>query len=248
MTQLDEATVREHEEALASYRAQLDEVRALREVPGSDSAELVELEGSLLEVFVLQEELLREARAAALTTAEAPVETAAAPAEEEVAIEKDLDPTYFTDGPIGPEKPDAGASGTEVYRGVPEPKRVRALNSEEAALAVEAELPKSMQIQPGDDEVTRERKRRQAKTFKGRQRLAMKDNQQNAKQSSWQAFRAGTGSKRKKGFFSANSAGVTKTSMFAVPDNLDGKVGVTGSGSGVSEVAERRRHEYSSAV
>ena len=50
------------------------------------------------------------------------------------------------------------------------------------------------------------------------------------KQHSWQAFQ----SKKKS----------SKKSMFASSDSVDGKVGVTGSGQGVTSFESRKRHKF----
>lgn len=52
----------------------------------------------------------------------------------------------------------------------------------------------------------------------------------------WKAFVSGKGKKKKAGFMT----GGKKESMFSVPDNPDSKVGVVGSGRGMTNAASRR--------
>jgi survival of motor neuron-related-splicing factor 30 len=61
---------------------------------------------------------------------------------------------------------------------------------------------------------------------------------QKEKQSSWQSFLKGKGTKKKAGFFTGHK----KDSMFSV--NEGGKVGVVGSGKGMTDYKKRQRHEF----
>jgi survival-of-motor-neuron-related-splicing factor 30 len=70
---------------------------------------------------------------------------------------------------------------------VPAPKRLKI----DEKMAGGREPPRKLTIEEGDDEKTKERKRKLLKAFKTKQRLADKDAEQNAKASSWQAFRTG---------------------------------------------------------
>ena len=58
--------------------------------------------------------------------------------------------------------------------------------------------------------------------------------------SSWQNFANKTKKKKKKGFMS----NMKKASIFKTPDTLDGKVGVIGSGKGVTEFQDRKRARF----
>lgn len=58
------------------------------------------------------------------------------------------------------------------------------------------------------------------------------------KANAWKKFQNTKGAKRAKGFMT----GVKKTSIFKTDDK--GKVGVTGSGKGVTQNPKRARHEY----
>lgn len=141
-------------------------------------------------------------------------------------------------GEGGGEERGAGAEGTEVYKGVPAPKRLKASDK---TTFVPREMPKKLMILDGDDEATRERKRKQIKAFKGKQRAQEMDAEQNAKKSSWQTFQAKVGGKKKTGFMT-KKIGTKKESMFSVSGT--GKVGVVGSGQGTTEYAQRKRYEF----
>ena len=97
----------------------------------------------------------------------------------------------------------------EVYKGVPEPRRVHLTTKTEY---VRKEPPKNLQIRPGDDAETREVKRKKLKNFKYKQRQNEVAAEQNAKASSWQNFQAKAMKKGK--------AGVKRSSIFALPEDL----------------------------
>jgi len=73
----------------------------------------------------------------------------------------------------------------------------------------------------------------------GRFKLKQKDAVVNNKQASWQAFQTKGAKKKAKGSMAAVS--LKKGSIFASPEGLEGKVGVTGSGQGVTEQAARKK-------
>ena len=84
----------------------------------------------------------------------------------------------------------------EVYQGVPAPKRLRV--TENSAFSKRT-VPDKFKVVDGDDEATRERKRKQAKAFKGKQRMLEKDAEQTAKKNDWQSFQAKVGGRRRRG-------------------------------------------------
>lgn len=127
---------------------------------------------------------------------------------------------------------------TDLYTGVAAPKRMKV---EEKILP--KELPKSIVIGEEDDENTKERKRKQIKAYKSRQRMQQKDLEQTERQNNWQGFLAGKGKKKKVGFFT----GRKKDSMFKSPDSIDGRVGVTGSGKGMTDFKDRLRQDRGGA-
>ncbi|CAN0023037.1 unnamed protein product [Pylaiella littoralis] len=100
-------------------------------------------------------------------------------------------------------------------------------------------IPEGLRLQEGDSEAERERKRKKVKALKGRFKLKQKDAVVNNKQASWQAFQTKGAKKKAKGSMAAVS--LKKGSIFASPEGLEGKVGVTGSGQGITEQAARKK-------
>ena len=120
---------------------------------------------------------------------------------------------------LGDAAGDGGGAGDtarprEVYQGVPAPKRLRV--TENSAFSKRA-VPEKFKVVDGDDEATRERKRKQAKAFKGKQRMLEKDAEQTAKKNDWQSFQAKVGGKKKTGFMT-KKVGSKKGSMFGTKD------------------------------
>lgn len=126
----------------------------------------------------------------------------------------------------------------EVYKGVPAPKRLKAENTKEY---VPTEMPKKLQIHDEDDDHTREKKRKQIKQWKGRQRAAELDAEQNKQANSWQNFKAKVSNKKKP---TGAMSSFKKQSMFAVPEGLNSKVGVIGSGKGLTDFTGKKRNEF----
>ncbi|EED80429.1 predicted protein [Postia placenta Mad-698-R] len=83
-----------------------------------------------------------------------------------------------------------------------------------------------------------ERERKKKKNEKKLEVKAAKAKEQTEKQASWQKFAKKS---EKKGI---HIAGVSGTSIFKTPDNPLGKVGVTGSGKGMTEVIARHKHKF----
>jgi len=70
---------------------------------------------------------------------------------------------------------------------------------------------------------------------------AKRESEQLAKQSAWLSFTKGAEGHKKK---SKIIAPMKKTSMFATPDDPNAKVGVVGSGRGMTEFQKRGKHLY----
>lgn len=68
-------------------------------------------------------------------------------------------------------------------------------------------------------------------------RFEKKDLQSTKQANDWKSFQSGKGSKKKAGVFSS----AKRESMFAVPDNPNSKVGVTGSGQGMTNAPGGKR-------
>lgn len=131
-------------------------------------------------------------------------------------------------------QPNANDDSAEARYRAPElPKRrgaeAPASAADAAAIAAE-EMPKWLEIKPGDDEKERERKRKKQKAWKSKRRLATRDLEARAKQASWQAFAAkgggGVGGK-KKGVGGVGGGSNVGGSIYSVPpDDPLRRVGV----------------------
>ncbi|PVG04842.1 hypothetical protein CPB86DRAFT_778138 [Serendipita vermifera] len=91
-----------------------------------------------------------------------------------------------------------------------------------------------------EEELERERKKK--RNEKKLETRAQKAAEQDSKKATWQKFATKS---VKKG---VGIAGVSGTSIFKTPDNPLGKVGVTGSGRGMTEVAQAKKHKFEAAA
>ena len=101
-----------------------------------------------------------------------------------------------------------------------------------AAAAGVIVIPESLQFCATDSEKEKDRKKKRIKAIKSRNKSKVKDMIIQQKQSSWKSFQKKTKGKR----------GLASSSIFVSPDGVDGKVGVTGSGQGVSEIVKRSKY------
>lgn len=124
----------------------------------------------------------------------------------------------------------------EVYQGVQAPRRKKV----EEEPGVVTEMPKWLEIKDTDDDKTRAKKKKLAKSYKSKMRFQQMDLKQKERQQSWLHFVQGKGSKKKTGFLT----GRKKESMFKVPDAVGAKVGVIGSGQGKTDFRPPARHEF----
>jgi survival-of-motor-neuron-related-splicing factor 30 len=96
------------------------------------------------------------------------------------------------------------------------------------------EVPEYLRPKPTDTEEQKASKRRRLRAMKANHRSARSEIEQNQRQSSWQEFQAGKHKIAKKKIV----PGVRLApSIFQSPDTIDGKVGVVGSGKGMTEAA-----------
>ncbi|KAF1867146.1 hypothetical protein Lal_00049575 [Lupinus albus] len=102
-------------------------------------------------------------------------------------------------------------------------------------------LPAKLRIEPDDPEDVKAAKRKKMHAFKSKMRIEQLEVTQNNRQNAWQQFQSTKGKAKKAnaihlvwlqiGFFS----GRKRESIFKSPDDPEGKVGVTGSGKGLTE-------------
>ncbi|XP_057860988.2 uncharacterized protein LOC131069527 [Cryptomeria japonica] len=100
------------------------------------------------------------------------------------------------------------------------------------------ELPPKLRINPDDPEDVKAAKKKKIHAFKSKVRLEQQEVTQNKRQNAWQQFQTTKSQSKKIGFFS----GRKKESIFKSPDDPKGKVGVTGSGKGITEFQKREKH------
>ncbi|CAL1384810.1 unnamed protein product [Linum trigynum] len=99
-------------------------------------------------------------------------------------------------------------------------------------------LPAKLRIQPEDPEDVKVTKRKKIHAFKSKMRVEQLEVAQNKRQNAWQQFQTTKGKTKKVGFFS----GRKRESIFKSPDDPHGKVGVTGSGKGLTDFQRREKH------
>ncbi|KAL6659580.1 hypothetical protein ACP70R_003620 [Stipagrostis hirtigluma subsp. patula] len=99
-------------------------------------------------------------------------------------------------------------------------------------------LPAKLRIDPSDPEDVKATKRKKIHAFKSKARFEQLELAQNKRQNAWQQFQTTKGKAKKVGFFS----GRKKESIFKSPDDHRGKVGVTGSGKGLTDFQRREKH------
>ncbi|KAJ1255649.1 hypothetical protein BS78_07G012000 [Paspalum vaginatum] len=98
-------------------------------------------------------------------------------------------------------------------------------------------LPAKLRIEPSDPEDVKAAKRKKIHAFKSKARFEQLEFAQNKRQNAWQQFQTTKGKAKKVGFFS----GRKKESIFKSPDDHRGKVGVTGSGKGLTDFQRREK-------
>ncbi|KAL2339326.1 hypothetical protein Fmac_013772 [Flemingia macrophylla] len=99
-------------------------------------------------------------------------------------------------------------------------------------------LPAKLRIEADDPEDVKASKRKKIHAFKSKMRMEQLEVTQNKRQNAWQQFQSTKGKTKKIGFFS----GRKRESIFKSPDDPQGKVGVTGSGKGLTEFQKREKH------
>ncbi|KAF8117541.1 hypothetical protein N665_0009s0064 [Sinapis alba] len=99
-------------------------------------------------------------------------------------------------------------------------------------------LPAKLKIDPNDPEDVKIAKRKKIHAFKSKARQEQLEVAQNKKQNAWQQFQTTKAKTKKVGFFT----GRKKESIFKSPEDPFGKVGVIGSGKGLTDFQKREKH------
>lgn len=100
------------------------------------------------------------------------------------------------------------------------------------------DLPTKLRINADDPEDVKAAKRKKIHAFKSKLRIEHLELTQNKRQNAWHQFQSAKGKAKKVGFYT----GRKRESIFKSPDDPKGKVGVTGSGKGITEFQKREKH------
>ncbi|XP_051200638.1 uncharacterized protein [Lolium perenne] len=266
---MDDLSVEELASNLTTYKDQLREVRKLIKEKKDDAgiSEYVDMEKELQEVITLTEELLATANQS--ESAQNDALDNLSQSHEKFAVGTKVQAVYSDDGewynatiegltPIGYYVTyDNWGNKEEV-----DPANVRPLEAADALGQAEKEaeatkmalkrkieqaatsdyqiktLPTKLKIDPNDPEDVKTAKRKKIHAFKSKARFEQLEFAQNKRQNAWQQFQTTKGKAKKVGFFS----GRQKESIFKSPEDHRGKVGVTGSGKGLTDFQRREKH------
>eukprot|EP00743_Colponemidia_sp_Colp-15_P002290 GILK01002481.1.p1 GENE.GILK01002481.1~~GILK01002481.1.p1 ORF type:complete len:352 (-),score=62.52 GILK01002481.1:206-1204(-) len=103
------------------------------------------------------------------------------------------------------------------------------------------QVPDKLKIKPTDSEDEKQIKKKKIHSMKTALRRKKMEEETNAKQSTWKSFtKKVTTAKPKTGSI---SGGKLRESMFKSPDTVDGKVGVTGSGKGMTHYSQLGKYD-----
>ena len=97
------------------------------------------------------------------------------------------------------------------------------------------EIPTSLRISKDDSAEVKAVKKKKIHSIKSKNRFKQMDAMTNTKQNSWQQFMKTTTNKKRGHPF------LKKESMFRTPDSVEGKVGVVGSGKGMTQYDDTRK-------
>lgn len=102
-------------------------------------------------------------------------------------------------------------------------------------------VPEHLKLLPTDTEEQKAKKRKKLKALKLASKGKEDEEARKSKQQSWQQFQKKAATKKRaKGFI---GSAVSKSSMFATPDSVHGKVGVMNSGQGTTEFEVRKKYK-----
>ncbi|KAG6842593.1 hypothetical protein C0991_000119 [Blastosporella zonata] len=228
---------------LETYQVQLSQVEtALALDP--DNSELASLSDELKELIQLTQTALAQAEAASSSNKSDPRKTAASTPSQSWSAGDDCLAKYSADGSWYPARITSvgGSSENRIYSIV-----FKGYNTTELVKAGEIKPlpPNYANINPPvsnkrklSKQEEEEREKKKKKNEKKLEVKAAKAKEQTHKQATWQKFAKKS---EKKG---VHIAGVSGTSIFKTPDNPLGRVGVTGSGKGMTEVALPGKHKF----
>ena len=93
-----------------------------------------------------------------------------------------------------------------------------------------------------DTPAQRAAKKKKAKGKKRKESITAQENAMTEAKNSWQSFNSKASSKSKSGF----KRGKARQSIFKTPDTIEGRVGVVGSGAGLTHFQDAKKHKFSS--
>ncbi|CAL1695390.1 unnamed protein product [Somion occarium] len=229
---------------LETYQVQLSQVDTALEADPSN-AELASLRSELKELIALTQTAIAQQEAAASSSkAEASRKAAASSSTAKVwGAGDDCLARYSGDGQWYPARiASVGGSADNrvysvVFKGYNSTELLNSSQIKAMPAGYQAPVPPShkRKLSKAEEE---EREKKKKKNEKKLEVKAAKAKEQMAKQQTWQKFAKKS---EKKGI---HIAGVSGTSIFKTPENPLGRVGVTGSGKGMTEVAPRGKHKF----
>jgi len=236
---------------LETYQVQLSQVE-LALVSDPSNAELTSLRSELKELISLTETALDQAEAASASAVASSSKSKSQSHDKTTAVSvtftagEEALAKYSGDGKWYPARITSigGAEDRRVYSVV-----FKGYNSTELVAAADVKpLPASYNASDAAGPSTKKRKlteeeekeaaRKKVKNEKRVEVRAQKAAEQNGKQAAWQKF-AKKGEKK-----GVVIAGLQGKSIFQSPDNAHGRVGVTGSGKGMSDGVQRIKHKF----
>ncbi|KZT75191.1 hypothetical protein DAEQUDRAFT_761135 [Daedalea quercina L-15889] len=228
---------------LETYQVQLEQVeQALATDP--ENAELKDLRNELKELIELTQAAVAQQEAASSSKAESSRKAAAVSTARTWSAGDECLAKYSGDSQWYPARITSvgGSTDNRVYSVM-----FKGYNSTELvnATQIKALPPNHQSAGPSAGNKRKltkveeeERERKKKKNEKKVEAKAAKAKEQTEKQQSWQKFAKKS---EKKGI---HIAGVSGTSIFKTPDNPLGRVGVTGSGKGMTDVAPKTKHKF----
>jgi len=227
---------------LEAYQVQLSQVElALSGDPLNP--ELSSLRSELKELIELAQAAVAQAEAASSSKSDTSRKATSTPTHTWSAGDECL-AKYSTDGQWYPARITSLGGSAEnrvysiVFKGYNTTELVKASDLKPLPSNYNANVPSSSNKRKLTKVEEEDREKKKKKNEKKLEARAQKAKEQQMKQASWQKFAKKS---EKKG---VHIAGVAGTSIFRTPDNPLGKVGVTGSGKGMTEVASRTKHKF----
>ncbi|KAH7931057.1 hypothetical protein BV22DRAFT_25857 [Leucogyrophana mollusca] len=229
---------------LETYQVQLSQVELALQTDPSN-AELASLRGELRELIELTQAAISQAEAASSSRADSSRKAAASTPAHAWSAGNDCLAKYSGDGSWYPARITSVGGSTDnpvysiVFKGYNTTELVKGSEIKPLPPNYQERLPPASTNKRKLTKVEEEeREKKKKKNEKKLEVKAAKAKEQTQKQATWQKFAKKS---EKKG---VHIAGVAGTSIFKTPENPLGRVGVTGSGKGMTEVASRGKHKF----